>query len=138
MVASVAYTVTFPLVFVLGRGRGLVVVAAGGLVLSVGLALAGRAALGLGGISLALALSTFAVLAALLRAVSPRALRQAAWGIGRPALVLGALTAACFGVASLLGGLAGALLGVALYAAALAAARARGLREAWEYVRALH
>src|SRR5919204_155600 len=138
MVVSVAYTLTFPLLFVLERSRGLVAIAVGGLALSVPIVLAGRELAGLAGIAGALAVSTGLVLAALLVAVSGAALRRTAAELGRLALQVAALAAVTFGLASLLGGVAGAGGGFGAYPALLAALRPRGLREAWSYVRALH
>ena len=58
MVASVALSVTFPLVFVAGRGGRLPLVGLGVLAIHVPLALAGQAIVGLDGLALALAVST--------------------------------------------------------------------------------
>jgi hypothetical protein len=138
MVVSVAFTLTFPLLFVLERSRGLVVIAVGGLAVSVPIVLAGRELAGLAGIAGALAVATALVLAALLVAVSGGALRRTAAELGRLALQVAALAALAFGLASLLGGFAGAGVGLVAYAALLAALRPRGLREAWSYMRALH
>ena len=138
MVVTVAYTLTFPLLFVLERSRGLVAIALGGLALSVPIVLAGRELAGLAGIAGALAVSTALVLTALLVAVSGGALRRAAVELGWLALQVAALAAVAFGLASLLGGFAGAAVGLVAYAALLVALRPRGLREAWAYVRALH
>jgi hypothetical protein len=138
MVVSVAYTLTFPLLFVLERARGLVAIALAGLALSVPIILAGRGLGGLPGIALGLALATALVLAALLVAVSGGALRRAAVELGSLSLQVAALSALAFGLGSLLGGFAGAAVGLAAYGALLAALRPRGLREAWTYVRALH
>jgi hypothetical protein len=138
MVVMVAFTLTFPLLFVLERSRGLVAIAVGGLALSVPIVLAGRELARLPGIAGALAVSTALVLAALLVAVSRGALRRTAVELGWLALQVAALAALAFGLASLLGGFAGAAVGLAAYAALLAALRPRGLREAWAYVRALH
>ena len=138
MVVMVAYTLTFPLLFVLERSRGLAAIALAGLALSVPILLAGRELAGLAGIAAAMAVSTALVLAALLVAVSGGALRRTATELAQLALRVGALAALSFGLASLLGGFVGAAVGLAAYAALLAALRPRGLREAWAYVRALH
>jgi hypothetical protein len=138
MVVSVAFTLTYPLLFVLERARGLVAIAVVGLALSIPIVLAGRELAGLAGIAGALAVSTGLVLAALLVAVSGGALWRTATELGRLALQVTALAALAFGLASLLGGFAGAGVGLVAYAALLAALRPRGLREAWSYVRALH
>src|SRR5919202_2099979 len=58
MVVSVAFTLTFPLLFVLERSRGLVVIAVGGLAVSVPIVLAGRELAGLAGVARAVSPST--------------------------------------------------------------------------------
>ena len=139
MVVTVAYTVTFPLVFVMERRRYLVGLAVAALLVHVPITLGLRAAFGLNGIALALAVTTALVLVALTVAVSPRMLALSAAGLGRLALEVGAVSAGSFGVLSLfLGDVSAAVLGLALYTAVLAAIRPRGLRDAWSYVRALH
>src|SRR5919201_1140169 len=82
MVVSVAFTLTYPLLFVLERSRGLVVIAVGGLAASVPIVLAGRELAGLAGIAGALAVSTALVLAALLVALSRGALWRTAAELG--------------------------------------------------------
>ncbi len=139
MVVMVAYTVVFPLVFVVEKPSVLLPLAPAALAAHIPISLALRAWLGLNGLALALAVTTALVLVALLAAVSPRMLELAALGLGRVALGLAALAAAAFGLVSLaLSGIPAAAAGFALYAAVLAAARPRGLREAWAYVRVLH
>jgi hypothetical protein len=139
MVVTVAYTVTFPLVFVMERTRYLVSLAVAALVVHVPITIGLREAFGINGIALALAVTTALVLVALTAAVSPRMLALSAAGLGRLGAGIGAVAAASFGVLSLfLGDVPAAVLGLALYAALLAALRPRGLREAWSYVRALH
>lgn len=139
MIAAVAYSVTYPLVFVMEKGRRLVPLALAAVALHVPLAFGLREAFGLPGISIALAISTFAVLGGLLVGLSPRMLALAGSGIARLALVTSAVAAVSFGALSLvLGGFPGAAVGLLLYAALLLALRPRGLRDAWAYVRALH
>jgi O-antigen/teichoic acid export membrane protein len=138
MVVMVAYTLTFPLLFVLERARGLVAVALAGLGLSIPLLFVGRAVAGLPGIALAMAVSAALVLATLLAGVSVRALARTAVELARLSAGVGALAALSFGLASLLGGIAAAAVGFAAYTMLLVALRPRGLREAWAYVRALH
>lgn len=139
MFASVAFTVAFPLVFVVGRHGALVPLALGALLVHVPIAWGLREAFGLRGIAISLAVSTLLVLAVLLLTLSPRVLELAAVGLGRLAVVEAALAAASFGLLSLvLGGIPAAVLGLFAYGALLAALRPRGLREAWAYVRALN
>ena len=136
MVASVAVTVTYPLVFVRGRASWLPALAVGALGVQVLLAWGGSAAFGLAGIAGALAVTTALVLAALL--ASLRALVRTSEGVLVAALVCGALAAAAFGLPRLLlGPVAAAVAGVVLYAVALAVWRPRGLRQAWAYLHAL-
>ena len=138
MLASVGLTVTFPLLYVMGRRGVLVPLALGLPILQLPLAWAGRELFGLAGIALALAVTTLVALGVLLASLSPYTLTLAAAGLGRLALVETALAALSFGALSLvLGGIPAALAGLALYTLLLAAVRPRGLREAWAYVRAL-
>jgi hypothetical protein len=139
MLVAVAFTVTFPLLFVLERGSVLVPLALGAVAVHVPLTYALREAFGLEGIALALAATTLLVLVVLLASVSGRMLQLAVLGLGRMAVMQAGLAAIAFGALSLvLGGVPAALAGLALYAALLAALRPRGLRDAWHYVRALH
>jgi hypothetical protein len=139
MLAAVAFTVAFPLVFVLERGRVLVPLAVAAVAAHVPISLGLRAAFGLAGLALALALTTFLVLVVLLGTVSTRLLALAAAGLARPALVQAAVAAASFGLLSLvLPPIPAAASGLALYGAILVVLRPQGLRDAWAYVRALH
>jgi hypothetical protein len=91
------------------------------------------------GLALALGISTFGVLGALLVALSPRALALAAVGLGRVAAVVGGLAALAFGGCSLvLSDAPAAVSGLVVYVILLGLLRPRGLRESWSYVRALH
>jgi O-antigen/teichoic acid export membrane protein len=136
MVTSVAVTVAFPLVFVRGRGRWLPALALGALLFEVAAAWIGRSAFGLAGVAASLAVTTAAVLLALL--VSLHAAERAVRGVTVAALVVGALAAAAFGVpAAVLEPVAAALAGLVLYTVALGALRPPGLRHAWAYLRSL-
>jgi len=136
MVASVAVSVSFPLVFVRGRARWLPPLAVAAVVLQVLVEWAARAAFGLAGVAVGLAVTTGAVLVVMLAAMN---------ALGR--VVKGLLTAAavCGGVALpafllprvVVGPVAAAAAGVVLYAAVLAIWRPAGLRHAWAYVRTL-
>jgi hypothetical protein len=139
MVASIAFSLSFPLLFVLERPKVLVPLAVVLPVVQAPLAWGMSAAWGLAGLALSLALTTFAALAVLLVGLSPSALGAAALGLGRLTAVVVALAAVSFGVlAALVGGIPAAVAGVVLYAALLAFALPLGLRDAWIYVRALH
>jgi hypothetical protein len=136
MVASVAVTVAYPLVFVRGRASWLPLVAVFALGAEVLLAWAGRAAFGLGGIAASLALSTALVLAVLLVALG--ALGDAVAGLLAAALTCSALAAVAFGAPRALAGpIAAAAVGIVVYTAALVAWRPRPLRSAWAYLRTL-
>jgi peptidoglycan biosynthesis protein MviN/MurJ (putative lipid II flippase) len=137
-VAATAFSLSFPLLYVLERSRVLVPLAGAALAFHIPLSLALREAWGAVGLALALALTTFGVLAVLLVTLSPRALGIAAVGVGRVALVAATVALAAFGGCGLvLDGGAAAVAGAALYAALLLVARPRGLRDAWRHVRAL-
>jgi len=139
MVATVAFSVTFPLLFVLEKPRVLIPLAVGALVVHVPISLALRAAFDLPGLAIALAITTFGVIFALMAAVSSRMLTLTATGLARTALLIGALTTASFGLAALVPNrIVAAVLGLVLYAGTLLVVRPRGLREAWRYVRTLH
>ena len=136
MVASVAVTVTYPLVFVRGRGRWLPLLAVSALGTQVVTAWAARAAFGLAGVAVALALTTALVLGVLLARLG--ALEQVAVGLAAAGVVCGGLAALVFGLPRLVvGPVPAAIVGLALYAVLLAAWRPIGLREAWTYLRTL-
>jgi hypothetical protein len=138
-VAMVAFSATFPLIFVLRRGHTLIplAVAAIGIEILVGLWL--RSAAGLTGVAFSLAISTFFVVAGLLVSISPRTLMVASLAIGRSALTAAVLAGLAFGVpAAFLPAPVAAAIGLVLYAGLLLALKPRGLREAWAYVRVLH
>jgi hypothetical protein len=139
MVGAVGFSLAFPLLYVVERSRVLIPVAVGALAVHVVLVLALRALWGLEGLALALGLSTLGVLAALLFALSRRALIDAAVSLARVAAVVALLAAASFGVFALLSSdLVAALAGLTTYAVLLVAIRPRGLRQAWSYMRELH
>ena len=135
-VVSVGVSVTFPLVFVAGRGRALPVIAVAAVVLQVGLAWTGQRLLGLDGLALALAATTGAVLAALLAGL--RALGPTARGLGLAALTVAAGTVLAYLPAGLLlPAVAAAAVGLGVYVALLAVVRPAGFLDAWRYLRTL-
>ena len=137
--ASVGFSLAFPLLYVVERHRVLVPIALGAVALHVPVALALREALGIEGLAVALGITALGVLAALLFALSPRALADAAFALARVAVAVGLIVAASFGLAALvLSDAFAALAGLAVYGALLALLRPRGLREAWTYLRELH
>lgn len=136
MVASVALTVAYPLVFVKGRGRWLPLLAAGALGTQVVVEWGARAAFGLAGVAAGLALTTAVVLALLLTALG--AVVRVAKGVAVASLACGGLTLVAFGLPRIVvGPLAAAAAGLVLYATALVLWRPSGLRHAWAYVRML-
>jgi hypothetical protein len=136
MVASIAVTVAYPLVFVRGRARWLPALALAVLALQVLVAWGARAAFGLGGIAAGLALTTAVVLAVLLAALG--ALAAVARGLLHAAAVCGGLAALAFGLPRLvLGPFAAAATGLVIYTGVIAVWRPPGLRAAWAYLRAL-
>ena len=135
-VASVGVNVAFPLAFVAERLRALPWIGAAALALQVLLAWIASELLELDGLSIALALTTFLVLAALLRELG--ALEAGLRGVAGAAAVLGGLTLVAFVPPALaLGSVAAALVGMALYGVLLALVRPRGLGSSWSYLRAL-
>jgi hypothetical protein len=136
MVASVALSVTFPLVFVAGRGARLPLIGLGVLAVHVPLAFGGQALAGLDGLALALAVSTalgFVWMLGLLHAVRSTMSRLAV----AVAVVAGCALAGFVPAGALLDPAAAALAGLALSSAALALVRPVGLRSAWHYLREL-
>ena len=139
MVASVALSITLPLLLVVERRQILPLVAAASLVLHGLISLGFRSALGIRGLALALGISTLAVLAVLLAAVVRRELVRLSIGLALPTVSVAALTAVTFGIpAALLPDAVAAAVGLVLYVLVLLTLRPRALREAWAYVRALH
>lgn len=135
-VASAAVSVTFPLVFVAGRGKVLPAVAVLALTASVPLAWAGQVLLGLDGLAVALAVVTGGVLVALLLALGSLAPTVSGLALAAALVaVLAAVSFVPFGI--LLSAVAAATLGLAAYVAVMALVRPPGLRAAWRYLRAL-
>ncbi len=136
MVASVAVSVTFPLLFVRGRARRLPLLAVAALVVQVPVEWIGREAFGLAGIAGGMAVTTAAVLAVLLHSLG--SLRQTVRGVLAAAVVCGGLAAVAFAAPGILfGAVSAAVAGLVLYAAALLSWRPAGLRAAWAYARTL-
>jgi hypothetical protein len=136
MVASVAVSVAFPLLFVRGTARFLPLLAVVVLGAHVLVEWAGRSAFGLAGIAAGMAVTTAATLAALLWPLGT--LLQALRGLLVAALVCGGLAAIAFAAPrAVVGAVPAAAIGLVLYAAALATWRPPGLRTAWTYARTL-
>jgi hypothetical protein len=136
MTVSVAFSVAFPLLFVLGRARMLPLLAVAALAMQVPIAWAGRSIAGLAGIAVGLAITTTIILVVLLVALD--ALVATLRGLLSAALVCGLTAAAAFGAASLVvSALPAAVIGFVAYAVVLGVWRPSGLRASWVYLRGL-
>jgi hypothetical protein len=135
-VASVGFSVTFPLLFVAGRGKGLPLLAVVVVAVHVPIAWLGQVLGGLDGLALALALTTSVALGAMLARLGAVA-RTMRGLLTAAAIVAGIALAAFVPPGIVLEPVAAALAGLALYAGILATVRPRGLRAAWRYLRAL-
>jgi O-antigen/teichoic acid export membrane protein len=139
MVASAAFSIVYPLLFVMHRTRLLVPLAVAAILLDIPISFAGRAWGGLDGVAVALGISTLLLVLGLMALLGTRVLLLAALGLARLSLAVLAAAALAFGGASLLlAAIPAACLGVVVYAAILLAIREFGLVDAWHYVRALH
>jgi hypothetical protein len=139
MVANAAFSITYPLLFVMHRTRQLLPLAVACVLVDIPISIAGRALWGLTGVTVALGVSTLLLVLGLMAAVAPRTLVVTAAGLGRLSLLVAAASALAFGGASLvLGAVPAAAAGLALYTLLLVAMRHLGLAQAWQYVRALH
>jgi peptidoglycan biosynthesis protein MviN/MurJ (putative lipid II flippase) len=139
MVGWAAFSIMYPLLFVMHRTRWLVPIALGTVAVDIPISIAGRAWGGLTGVALALGISTLLMVLALMAALAPRMLLLSVVGLGRLALIVGSATALAFGGAGLLLPAAPAVaLGLGVYALLLVGVRQLGLAEAWHYVRTLH
>jgi hypothetical protein len=137
MVVSVALSIAFPLVFVRGRTRWLLLLAAGSLGVCALAEWGGRVAFGLAGVAGGLTVATALALVGILRRLG--ALRGTLQGLLVAACVCGAVALLAFGVSrAVLTGVPAAVLGLALYSGAILLWRPQGLRAAWAYVRALY
>jgi O-antigen/teichoic acid export membrane protein len=136
MVVSVAFSVTFPLVFVAGLGRRLPLVALAVVAVHIPLALAGQQLAGLWGLALALAVSTAHAAAWLLHLL--HALVPTVRGLGAAVAVVAAIVGIAFAPVALLDrAILAGFLGLALATALVAVTRPPGLVAAWRYLREL-
>jgi peptidoglycan biosynthesis protein MviN/MurJ (putative lipid II flippase) len=135
-ITSVAFSVTFPLMFVARKSRRLSLLAPAALAGHVLVAVVAAVLGGLEGLALALALTTAVVVALMLHELG--ALRPTARGLGIASITIGVTAAAAFVLPGLvLEPVWAAAAGCALYAVVLIATRPRGLSEAWRYLRQL-
>ncbi len=139
MVVTVAFAVAYPLLFVVGRERGLVPLAVATLLVQVPIAWGCARSGASNGIALALGITSALVLVGVLVELSLRMLERTLGGVLWAALLLGGLAVVTFGGAGLLlGDVPAAVVGLVAYAAVLVLVRPPGLRHAWAYVRVLH
>ena len=139
MVASAAFSITYPLMFVMNRTRLLLPLAVVAVLVDIPISIVCRSLWGLTGVTVALGISTTLLVLGLMASLSWRMLTLSAIGLARLSLLVGAATALAFGGASLVfDAVPAAAAGLALYALLLMAMRELGLAQAWQYVRALH
>jgi O-antigen/teichoic acid export membrane protein len=135
-IASVAFSVAFPLMFVAKKSRWLSLIGLAALAVHVPIALAAQALGGLEGLAIALALTTSFVVALMLMEL--RALRPTTRGLAVTTGTIGVIAIVAFVPARFfLGPMPAAAVGFALYVGMLIAVRPRGLIEAWSYLRQL-
>lgn len=139
MIANAAFSITYPLMFVMHRTQWLVPIAFGALLADIPISIVGRSLWGLTGVTVALGVAALLLVLGLMASLSLRMLALSALGLARLSLLVGAATALAFGGASLVfSAVPAAAAGLALYALLLVAMRELGLAQAWHYVRALH
>jgi O-antigen/teichoic acid export membrane protein len=139
MIASAAFSITYPLMFVMHRTRWLIPLATASVALDIPISIVARALWGLTGVTVALGVAASLLVVGLMASLSLRMLKLSVLGLARLSLLVGAATALAFGGASLvLSAIPAAAAGLALYALLLLAMRELGLAQAWQYVRALH
>jgi hypothetical protein len=137
-VASVAFSVAYPLTFVVGRTGWLPALGLAVAGLAVPLEWLARRERGLVGLGLGLAVSMLILLVGVLALVVGSRLLQVLRELAVAALVVGALALVAFGLPTLVvGRWPAALVGAGLYLAVLAFAAPAPLRRALAYVRAL-
>ncbi len=135
-IVSIALSVAFPLLFVRGLTRWLPLLAAAALGLHVLVEWGARALFGLAGIAAGMAVTTAAVLVALLAGLG--ALQVGVRGLLLAGAAVSASAFVCFGASRILfGPVVAAVVGLALYLALGALWRPTQLRHAWSYLRQL-
>jgi hypothetical protein len=135
-IASVGISLTFPLVFVARRERRLPLLALGGFVVHVPIAVIGGLIAGLDGLAVALAITTVLILAGLLSRLD--AMAPTLRGLASAALTVVAGTCVAFVPPRLfLEPVVAAVVGTVLYGLLVALVRPPALRAAWRYLRVL-
>jgi hypothetical protein len=136
-VASVAFSIAFPLVFIRGRAMWLPLLAIAAVCLHVLVEWAGRGLFGLAGLAAGLAVTTWLVLAVVLASLG--ALLATIRGLLAAALVCSGVALVAFGLPrAVLGPIPAASVGLVLYTTLLLAWRPPGLRTSWTYIRTLY
>src|ERR671937_2006488 len=90
MVAHAAFSITYPLLFVMQRTRLLIPLAVAALALDIPISIAGRAWGGLTGVAVAPGISALLLVLGLMAALAPRMLALSVSGLGRLGLIVGA------------------------------------------------
>ena len=138
MAVMVGVTISFPMIFVAGRGGRLPLLAGASLVLHVLVTAIAVAAFELAGAALALTISTGLVLVTLLLLLSAEVLSAGVRGLLLGVTVIGGIAVVAFGSAgAVLPAEPAAAVGVVVFCAILAALRGLGLQQAWAYLRTL-
>jgi hypothetical protein len=136
-VASVAFSITFPLVFVRGRASWLPLLALAAIGVHVLVEWAGRGLFGLAGLAGGLAVTTWLVLAVVLASLG--ALVATVRGVLVAALICAGIALVAFGLPrTVLGPIPAAAVGLVVYATLLLGWRPAGLRASWTYIRTLY
>ncbi|HWB21450.1 MAG TPA: hypothetical protein VG652_01025 [Gaiellaceae bacterium] len=136
-IASVAFSIAFPLLFVRGRAKWLPLLALSAIGVQVLVEWASRGLFGLAGLAAGLAVTTWLVLAVVLAWL--RALVATIRGLLVAALVCGGVALVTFGLPrTVLGPISAAAVGLVLYTAFLVVWRPAGLRTSWTYIRTLY
>ncbi len=136
MVVTVGVSVTFPLLFVAGKTRGLPALALVVVAVTAPLAWLGQELAGLYGLALALALATGLGLVGMLAALS--SVGATLRGLAGAAAVVALVAAVAFVPPALvLPPLSAAAVGIAVYAGVLVLTRPAGLGASWRYLRSL-
>jgi hypothetical protein len=135
-VATVGISVTYPLLFVHGRGWWLPILAVAVIALQVPLARLGQMTLGLDGIALSLAITTGLILVVMLAALGSA--KRVLAGLAVASSIVGAVALVAFLPPwALLDPVPGAVVGGMLFVGILAGFRPPPLLAAWRYLRAL-
>ena len=135
-IASVGISVTFPLLFVHGRGWWLPLLSVAVVALQFPLAWLGQELLGLDGIAISLALTTGLILVVMLAALGSAV--RVLTGLGIATAIVGAVAVVAFvPPRAFLEPMAAAVVGALLFVGIFAALRPPPLRAAWRYLRAL-